>query len=93
MKCPKCKTEIKKKYKEVKLEMILVVNSEDWEEHFSDDVDHAFESVLGGQQVEGIEGVAGVNELGTRDLDDVYDEFPLYDDGDVWKEWDKLETK
>lgn len=78
------------KYKEVKIEMILVVNSEEWDELFTGVLACSLEDILGDQQVEGIEGVAGARELGSRDLgDDPYDEYPLLDDGEVWNNWEK----
>ncbi len=81
---------MKKEYKEIKLEVILVVDKE----LVIDDIDFILEDLLGNQQCEGIHGVAAARNLGSRDLgDNPYDEYPLDDDGDIWREWDRPENE
>lgn len=76
-----------KKYKEIKIEMILVVEKE-WYEDL-EDLGHQMQDLLGKKRCEGIHGVADARELGARDVEEYDDDYPFYDDGDVWNGWDK----
>lgn len=89
MKCPECKAEIKKKYREIKMEIILVVD-EKWDD---EDTGHTMQDLLGNQQCEGIHGVADARVLGVRDCEEYDDDYPFYDDGAIWNGWDNCRTE
>lgn len=66
------------KQKLLKTEMLIVVN-DDFE-----DMDHQVDDAL--KTIENVEGVAAVRIVRTMNMNDEFDEMPLYDNGDIWHE-------
>jgi len=75
------------KYREIRVEVLLVVD-EKWDEDSPGYVDHVFEDRMGDGKVVGLDGVAAAKITGIKKLEyDGYDEYPLYDNGEVWNKW------
>jgi hypothetical protein len=68
----------------MKIEMLLVVN-EDWEDEDGTILEENLNELLQGK--EGILGVAAAREIASKPVEDEFDEYPLYDDGQIWKEF------
>lgn len=78
----------KNKFKLIKVQLVLVVDAEELEEA-KDDIDHSFESILGGgafgkPRNKLVHGVVGAEILKERNISDCLDEYPTYDDGKLY---------
>jgi|WetSurSiteA1Bulk_404760.scaffolds.fasta_scaffold02404_8 hypothetical protein len=78
----------KKQYKLVRIEMVVVAEAEELD-NFEDDPGHYMERLLGGgaigkQKNELIHGVVDAKIKASKNIPDVFDEYPLYDDGETY---------
>lgn len=76
-------------YKTIKVEMLLTIDDKKWDD---DDIEHSFDDHL--KSMNGVLGVVHARQTGSidisEDIEDTYDEYPLYDDDDLWNKFKKI---